>query len=259
MIRKTLYLKGIDRMNSLNSILSSIESQNLTDHQKEKLKFYTQLVLQDQNQFYSTIELKKWVDDLREKTTIRLKNKPVNQLRKWKIDPVNGEIYHESGEFFRIVGVEIENTQREVQGWDQPIVFQKEMGVLGIIRCSFNGVYHYLLNAKVEPGNTYLYQISPTLQATYSNLKKAHGGRRPKFAEFFDDSSSAKIVYKHWLAEDGGRFLAKSNLNILIEVDHSELPELPHDYRWFTLSQIKELLLFDNYINPHVRSILCHL
>ncbi len=246
-------------MNSIDSILSNIASLDLPDDKKDKLRFYTQLVLKDQNQFYSTSELKKWVDELREKTTIRLKNKPVNQLRKWKVDPENGEIYHESGEFFKIVGVEIENTQREVQGWDQPIVFQKEMGVLGIIRCKFGGVYHYLLNAKVEPGNTYLYQISPTLQATYSNLKKAHGGRRPKFAEYFDEDSSATVIYKHWLAEDGGRFLAKSNLNILIEIDKSSLPEIPDDYRWFTLSQIKELLCYDNYINPHVRSILCHL
>ena len=58
---------------------------------------------------------------------------------------------------------------------------------------------------------------------------------------------------------DGGRFFEKSNLNMLVEVDPADLPEIPDDFRWFTLSQIKQLLLEDNYINPHVRSILCHI
>jgi oxidase EvaA len=47
---------------------------------------------------------------------------------------------------------------------------------------------------------------------------------------------------------------------MLIEVEEADLPsEIPDDFRWFTLSQIKSLLRRDNYINPHVRGILCHL
>jgi oxidase EvaA len=133
------------------------------------------------------------------------------------------------------------------------------MGVLGIVRSKFNGINHYLLNAKIEPGNTLQFQISPTLQATYSNLKRAHGGKKPKFSEFFAEESGPHVVYKQWLAEDGGRFYLKSNLNMLIEIEPEELGEIPDDFRWFTLSQIKEMLLKDNYINPHVRSILCHI
>jgi len=67
------------------------------------------------------------------------------------------------------------------------------------------------------------------------------------------------VVYRQWLAEDGGRFYLKSNLNMLVEVDAQDLPDFPDEYRWFTLSQVKQLLLEDNYINPHVRGILCHL
>lgn len=218
-------------------------------------------ILDDQNVFYTTEELRNWVDDLRNSTSIELSRKPVNECRHWMTDPGTGEIYHDTGEFFRIIGVEIKNTHREVSGWDQPFVYQKEMGILGIIQTEFSGVNHFLLNAKVEPGNTLLYQISPTLQATYSNLKTAHGGRVPAFSEFFtgEPTAKARVLYRQWLAEDGGRFFQKSNLNMLVEVEEQDLPPIPSDYRWFTLSQVKELLNHDNYINPHVRSILCHL
>lgn len=222
---------------------------------------YARLVLDDQNAFWSTDELRAWIDGIRASSPIRLQRKDVNKLRHWITDPATGEIYHDSGEFFRVVGVEVSNTAREVGGWDQPFIHQKEAGILGILRATFSGVQHYLLHAKAEPGNTLLYQLSPTLQATYSNLKTAHGGRVPRFSEFFAEEGhpGATVVYRQWLAEDGGRFLDKSNLNMLVDVDPLVLPEFPDEYRWFTLSQIKQLLHEDNYINPHVRGILSHL
>lgn len=226
-----------------------------------KIREYIELVLHDENVFNSTEELRRWIDDIRRSSGITLKRKPIRSLRGWTVDSVSGEIFHESGEFFRVIGVEISNSTREVSGWDQPLIWQREAGILGILRTQFRGVWHYLLHAKAEPGNTDLFQISPTLQATYSNLKTAHGGRVPLFSEFFAEDGAAprRIVYKHWLAEDGGRFYLKSNLNMLVEVDEGDLPEFPDEYRWFTLSQVKELLHEDNYVNPHVRGILCHL
>lgn len=248
-------------MNELISELEEVLARHDVDAaQKQTIVERVRTVVDDSNYFSSEEELIEWIDRYRAETTITLAEKPVNQLRRWVIDPETGVISHDTGDFFRIMGVEIGNADREVDGWDQPMVHQREMGVLGILRCRFDGVWHYLLNAKAEPGNTLLYQISPTLQATYSNLRQAHAGRRPRFAEYFEDDAPYRVVYRQWLAEDGGRFYLKSNLNMLIEVESEDLPdEIPDDFRWFTLSQIKSLLRRDNYINPHVRGILCHL
>lgn len=245
--------------NELMDLVNQIAKQNLNDNQIEKIITNINLVLNDKNQFYDLEYLINWIESSRKNATVKVSPKPIKELSGWCVDNNTGEIFHQSGEFFRVVGVSIQNSAREVSGWDQPLVFQKEMGVLGIIRTKFNGIYHYLLNAKFEPGNTLEFQISPTLQATYSNLKKAHGGRKPRYCEFFLDESKAKVIYKKWLAEDGGRFYQKSNLNMLIEVDANELGEIPEEFKWFTLSQIKDLLQYDNYINPHVRGILCHI
>ncbi|WP_458041060.1 MULTISPECIES: NDP-hexose 2,3-dehydratase family protein [Bacteria] len=229
--------------------------------ESQKLIEYIDLVLGDDNRFHSLDELRQWIDTIREASPIHLERKRIPELRDWHVDPDTGEISHVSGEFFRVIGVGISNSAREVSGWDQPFIFQKEAGILGILRARFDGVWHYLLHAKAEPGNTLLYQISPTLQATYSNLKTAHGGRVPRFSEFFLEEGAAPrtVVYRQWLAEDGGRFYLKSNLNMLVEVAAEDVPDFPDEYRWFTLSQIKRLLQEDNYINPHVRGILCHL
>ena len=58
---------------------------------------------------------------------------------------------------------------------------QNENGILGIIRKKFNKEYRYLLQAKLEPGNINKLQLSPTVQATESNYKRVHGGKKQKF------------------------------------------------------------------------------
>jgi oxidase EvaA len=245
-------------MVALNDINELIAKKALSTDQLIKLKEYIKLVMDDENKFYNDEILSSWFRDIRLNSTIKLTEKAIKQLEKWHTNE-QGEIVHDSGEFFKISGVSVSNSSREVSGWDQPMIFQKEMGILGILRCQFGGVYHYLLIAKFEPGNIEQFQLSPTLQATYSNLKRAHGGKKPSFYEFFTDETTAQVVYKKWLCEDGGRFYLKSNLNMLIEVRPEQLPEIPADFRWFTLSQIKRFLQHDNLINPHVRGILCHI
>ena len=245
-------------MASLNDITNLLATKSLSEEQLLKIQEYIGLVVADENKFYSTAELHSWFKNIKTHSTIQLNEKPIRDLAKWHTTET-GEIEHDSGEFFKIAGVHVSNANREVSGWDQPMIFQKEMGILGIVRCKFDGVYHYLLHAKFEPGNVDKYQLSPTLQATYSNMKRAHGGSQTPFKNFFTEKNQSEIIYKQWLCEDGGRFYLKSNLNMLVEVSSEQLTTIPDDYRWFTLSQIKNFLKFDNLINPHVRGILCHI
>ena len=182
----------------------------------------------------------------------------INELEKWKIDPETGNIVHDSGEFFTVTGVRVSHTtKREVAGgWTQPMIKQKEGGILGILCKKFKGVPHYLIHAKAEPGNVHKLQLSPTLQATYSNLRRAHGGKKPHFSEYFENTDQVKVLYSQWLAEDGGRFYLKSNKNMLVEVDENQEIVVPSDYIWLTMYQLKQLLKYDNLVGPHVRSII---
>jgi len=213
----------------------------------------------DKNHFYTTEDLLWWLDNKRKSCKLEVNEVNVSNLCDWNVAP-SGNIQHHSGDFYSIVGVSVKNADREVPSWDQPMIKQKEMGVLGIITTVYDDTRYYILHAKEEPGNIYKIQLSPTLQATYSNLNQVHKGKKTLFSDlFYDLESNKNVIYKKWLAEEGGRFYLKTNLNVLLDVSNFDLKTLPEDYKPFTLSQIKEFLRYDNLINPHIRSIIAHI
>lgn len=211
-----------------------------------------------QNQFPNakTIEsILHWLEEKRKAYNFKTHVIGINELDKWNVDPATGIISHETGKFFRIIGVKIDGAKgREVLSWTQPMVHQQECGILGIICKKFNGIHHYLLYAKYEPGNIDVLQLSPTLQATASNLSRAHGGKKPLFAEYFEEGSPCRVLTSVVGVEDGGRFYMKTNRNILIEIDDDL--EIPDDFIWVTLPQFKELLKKDNIVNSLARGVM---
>tara|TARA_B100000953_G_scaffold210146_1_gene173418 strand:- start:974 stop:1723 length:750 start_codon:yes stop_codon:yes gene_type:complete len=218
--------------------------------------------IRDDNQLYKLDYVIEWFNKKREESDMLVEEVGINDLDKWNIDGNSGNIRHESGGFFEVIGVKVSNTfDREVgkKGWTQPMIAKNPGGILGILMKRINGVSHYLLQAKAEPGNIGKLQLSPTLQATTSNLLKAHGGSKPLFAEYFDEPKNAKIIYAKWQSEDGGRFHLKSNYNMIVEVDEQTDLEIPDSFIWVTLFQIKQLMKIENFVGPHVRGIISYL
>jgi dTDP-4-dehydro-6-deoxy-alpha-D-glucopyranose 2,3-dehydratase len=185
-------------------------------------------------------------------TTISLQD-----MGEWSVNSDSGNITHDSGRFFSIIGVDVRH--RTLTGeifWDQPVIDQPEVGILGILAKRIKGVLHFCLQAKEEPGNINSVQLSPTVQATYSNYTRVHGGSLPKFIQYFLDSSRGRIIYAKLQTEDGGRFLHKSNRNMFVEADDPELDHLPEGFIWLTLRQIGRMLKNDNVVHACTRSIL---
>ncbi|MCS6153479.1 NDP-hexose 2,3-dehydratase family protein [Shewanella oncorhynchi] len=221
--------------------------------------------LNDWSCFNSLSEIKVWFEDKKKQSTLVIENIPLNAVKGWKIDELTGNISHESGDFFTIHGIHVKSDNREVSvSWEQPILEQVgyDGGLLGIIRKRFDGIPHYLCEAKEEPGNYGKVQISPSLQATFANINRAHGGRAPLFSELFlnrNNNPNITVLFDAWLAEDGGRLHLKRNKGILMEVNDCEVIDLPSDnFKWLSLYQIKQLLKEDAWINPHIRGILAH-
>ena len=222
--------------------------------------------LKDRSIFHTLDEIREWFIQRRESTTMSVEDIPLREAAGWTIDHDTGNIGHDSGDFFTVHGLRVRQTAtREVGGggWDQPILEQVgyDGGLLGIIRKRFDGVPHYLIEAKAEPGNYEIIQMSPTLQATFSNLRRAHGGRKPRFAEVFEEPESvgATVLYAQWLSEDGGRLHKKRNFGMLVEVPDSYDPDLTEDFIWMSMYQIKACLHENAWVNPHIRGIIAHL
>jgi len=184
---------------------------------------------------------------------------PLKDVRDWSAD-ADGNIAHKSGQFFGVQGVRIRAGQREVGGWDQPIYTQPDGGVLAMIarETEADGV-QFLLQGRAEPGNLGPIQLAPSLQCTWSNIRRAHQGKAPPLSELLD-APDVRTVYSAEHNEEGGRFWRKSNANIVLFIDDPlSLEGRIEAYRWASMSQIKALGLVDNVLSPYVKTILAPL
>lgn len=198
-----------------------------------------------------------WINERLKAPGLRAESRPIQDVEKWRVDAENGNISHESGRFFTILGIQVlHRTNHEERAWDQPILDQPEVGILGILAKDFGGVWHFCLQAKEEPGNINIVQMSPTVQATYSNYTRVHGGSPPPFLEFFMDPPAQRIIFSKLQSEDGGRFLFKSNRNMVVLAPDDAEILLPDGFIWLTLRQIGRLLQMDNMVNYCARSVL---
>ena len=229
----------------------------LPNKDREELDFLIDDLIEISKSDSDISHIIKWLEEKRKNCDIETEEIGINNLDKWHVHPETGVISHDSEKFFSIIGVKVSGAEnREVSSWTQPMMKQQETGILGLITKKINGVKHYLLYAKYEPGNTHKIQLSPTLQATESNLKLAHGGKKPRFAEYFEDQEKAKVLISVVSVEDGGRFYLKTNRNMVAEVSENELNEIPDEYIWVNTIQLKKLLKIDNAVNSLVRSIV---
>ena len=247
----------------IDEIIAVLEKNGYDLDPDKILRIETMLAsIHDDNQINKLDYIIDWFNKKREESDMIVEEIGIDELDKWTVDKNSGNITHDSGGFFQVIGVKVTNTfDREVgkKGWTQPMIAKNPGGILGILMKRINGIPHYLLQAKAEPGNIGKLQLSPTLQATTSNLLKAHGGSKPLFAEYFDEENNPNIIYAKWQSEDGGRFHLKSNYNMIVEVKEEEDLKIPESFIWVTLYQIKQLMKIENFVGPHVRGIISYL
>lgn len=204
--------------------------------------------------FQTTDQILGWMKSQNEEVVSNIKQIPISELRGWSYR--DDRIRHSSGKFFSIDGIHIKTNYRNTPEWDQPIINQPEIGFLGFIVKKFNGVLHFLLQAKIEPGNLNIVQLSPTLQATRSNYTRVHGGKAPTYLEYFNGEKDVLILVDQLQSEQGARFLHKRNRNIIVEVGEDEELEVKEGYIWASLGQIKELLRYPNVVNMDSRTVI---
>lgn len=204
--------------------------------------------------FQTTDQILGWMKSQNEEVVSNIMQIPISELRGWSYR--DDRIRHNSGKFFSIDGIHIRTNYRNTPEWDQPIINQPEIGFLGFIVKKFNGVLHFLLQAKIEPGNLNIVQLSPTLQATRSNYTRVHGGKAPTYLEYFNGEKDVLILVDQLQSEQGARFLHKRNRNIIVEVGEDEELDVKEGYIWASLGQIKELLRYPNVVNMDSRTVI---
>lgn len=201
---------------------------------------------------HSTEDILGWIKEREETLQVNVTHISLKQCSPWYYDENEGCIRDKGRDFFQIYG--LRQHKGDTLLAEQPIIVQDEIGFLGIIACRIDNTWHYLMQAKIEPGNVNVVQVSPTLQATKSNFTGKHGGRIPEYLDLFLHVNPENIIVDQIQSEQSSRFLKKRNRNVIIRVEEV-LPETD-SHRWMTLRQIKELLHYDNLVNMDTRTVL---
>ena len=194
-----------------------------------------------------------WIESRNQTAKVEISKINFVECKGWFLDEQNGYIRNAKNTFFQIAGLQ----EVDVNGegiTEQPILLQSEIGYLGIICQDFNGVTHFLMQAKIEPGNVNKIQLSPTIQATKSNFTQQHGGKKPAYLDYFVHAKKEQIIVDQIQSEQSSRFWGKRNRNIIIRIDE-DIEVLP-SHKWITLPQIKELMTVENLVNMDTRTVL---
>ncbi|GAB2755166.1 NDP-hexose 2,3-dehydratase family protein [Amycolatopsis magusensis] len=177
---------------------------------------------------------------------------PLDTLGAWRL---GDRLEHNTGRFFTIEGLSVRTSFGPNPQWCQPIIVQPDIGILGILVKKIDGVHHFLMQVKMEPGNSTLVQYAATVQATQSNYQRVHGGRPTPYLEYFLKGSRGHILVDRLLSEHASWYLHKRNRNMIVEIPPDEDVEERDDFAWLTLGQLRRQLALGN-VNMNARTVL---
>ena len=210
------------------------------------------ILVETGREVHSFEELKEWIESRKKRQKVSISRIELKDCTPWYYDEDEGIIRNPARSFFQITGIRC--CYPGGITIEQPIVLQSEIGFLGIICKRINGIWHFLMQAKIEPGNINYVQISPTVQATKSNFTRLHGGREPEYLHWFFRMNPENVLVDQIQSEQSSRFLGKRNRNVILKTE--EDIEETEAFRWMTLYQLKQFMAIDNCVNMDTRTVL---
>jgi oxidase EvaA len=195
-----------------------------------------------------------WITNLKSRFDLEVNRIPLKEVNHWKRDEF--QIFHEDGKYFKVIGVEVEIGNREVQRWCQPLVESAQEGIMAFIIKKINSVYHFLVQAKLESGNFDVIEMAPTVQCLTGNYRAGQQEYTPAFLDYVLAAKPEQIRLSSYQSEEGGRFFQEQNRNMIIEADDNFSEEVPENFIWMTLNQMLSFIQYNNYLNVEARSLI---
>lgn len=201
--------------------------------------------------YQTKTEILSWFTSQKCKYDLSVDQIPMRNVMDWIIE--DNCIRHKDNKFFKVIATEVSISNREVTSWCQPLVQPVQQGLVAFIVKKINGIFHFLVQAKLECGNLDILEMAPTVQCITGSYS------REESLPFLRDVMNAKteqIRIDTLQSEEGGRFYHEQNRNMIIEVGDDFPIEVPENYTWMTLNQLIMFLEFNNYLNIQARSLI---
>ena len=255
-IKEMMYHDNMVNMDT-RTVISGIEYANYMTPliNKERMSVFGKEILHSSTReegLHTMGELISWLSNLKSKYDLFVTNKPINDLEEWQLS--EDEIVRYDKKFFKVIGVEVTISNREVSSWCQPLVQPMQQGLCAFIIKKIGNVYHFLVQAKLECGNFDVLELAPTVQCLTGNVFEST--KKPFFVDDVLNAPIRNVYYDVMQSEEGGRFYQEQNRNMIVEMDDNFSIEVPDNYTWMTLKQIYDFLQFNNYLNIQARSII---
>ncbi|APD06088.1 hypothetical protein UJ101_00547 [Flavobacteriaceae bacterium UJ101] len=197
-------------------------------------------------------EIIHWITKIKVKYDVKIEKKSIFNLEDWIVD--QNVIKHKENKYFNIIGVDVQIGNREVKSWGQPLIEPVSHGLCAFLVKEINGILHFLVQAKMESGNFDIIEIAPTVQCSKVDLSNR---KDIPFLDTILDSPEDNVILDSLQSEEGGRFYKEQNRNkIVFADDNFALNNIPENYNWMTLNQLKRFIVFNNYVNIQARSLI---
>ncbi len=261
-IKKLLRHDNLVNMDT-RTVISSVSYGSVADYGwQDAVRFTDKLegamllsALDSSKALHEKDHLISWITDRKSFYELNVTPVHLQNVQGWEKDDYS--IRHYQKKYFSVHAVAVEIGNREVVSWTQPIVESAQEGLIAFIIKKMNGVYHFLVQAKVEAGNFDILELAPTVQCLTGNYRKHENEYDVPFIDYVLHAAPEQTVHRSMQSEEGGRFFREQNVNLVIEAT-SDFPEhgLPFNFIWMTAAQLMEFTRYNNYLNIQARSLL---
>jgi oxidase EvaA len=196
-----------------------------------------------------------WFTELKCKYDLNVRSVGLAVAKPWVVD--GDRIFHPSGNFFEVMAVRVEADNREVPAWTQPLLKPCREGIIAYLVKKHEEEVHFLMQAKVEPGNFDILEMAPTVQCLTGDYRRTREEFRPAFLDFVLLAERSNVLFDTRQSEEGGRFFQEENRNMIVNIGGVFPDEIPENFLWVSFSQLKELMRFNNMVNVQARCLLC--
>ena len=208
--------------------------------------------LDSSDNFNSIEQIITFMTEIKSGNSLDITKIPLSHMSDWQI--TDTEIKRKDNRFFKIIGVDVEISNREVLSWSQPMVEPAQEGICAFVCREINEKLHFAVQTKFECGNYDIVEFAPTVQTItgdYRNVKKSI-----PFLEYILSVPKEKIYLDTIQSEEGGRFYKEQNRNMIV-IGGDEIPiELPENFIWMTLYQLGIFIKYNNYLNIQARNLI---